>query len=73
MTDIISAVDKSLAIAKDILNKTDDADTKLEIADLYHELSDAKVALIIKRRMEKKLLDFDYHKDTGLVDAFFTA
>jgi hypothetical protein len=73
MTDIFNAVDKSLAIVKDIFSKTDNADTKLELADLYNELADAKVALIIRRRMEKKLLDFDFHKDAGLADAFFTA
>jgi hypothetical protein len=71
MTDIINAVDKSLSIAKNIHDKIDNADTRHELADLYNELSDAKVALIIRKRMEKKLLDFDFHKDTVLVDAVF--
>jgi ribosomal protein L14E/L6E/L27E len=71
MTDIMNSVNNSLSITKKLFEKIENVDTKWELATLYNELTTARIALIVRKRIERKLNDFDFQKDTKLVDAFF--
>jgi hypothetical protein len=67
MNDITNSVRKSLSIVKKRI-KGDGGDDP-DFLELYNELSTMNNSLIIRKQLEKRLVNFDFSKDADLVAA----
>jgi hypothetical protein len=71
MTDIETALKKSLDIVEKKMDFNNEDNNDQSMVELYGLLGNALTSVYIRNKLEKRMRDFDISKDKKLIDAIW--